>query len=60
MVPVDTITDFGTRYRRTEGLTEMRIRDYYNSLVTGSRRGTPRYDEARRDFTEALRARTRI
>lgn len=38
----------------------MRIRDYYNALLDGSRRTHPRYDEARRDYTEAIRARTRI
>lgn len=38
----------------------MRIREYYNSLVTGSRRTHPCYDEARRDYAEAIRARTRI
>jgi hypothetical protein len=38
----------------------MRFRNYYNSLVNGSLRTPPRYDEARRDYAEALRARTRI
>lgn len=38
----------------------MRIRDYYNSLVAAGRRGHPRYDEARRDYAEAVRARIRL
>ncbi len=38
----------------------MRIRDYYNSLVSAGRRGHPRYDEARRDYAEAVRLRHRI
>ena len=33
----------------------MRLRDYYSALLP-IRRGGPRYDEARRDYQEALRA----
>jgi|GEM_PF-6990526 len=39
----------------------MRIREYYNAVVSrtaaGTRRGHPSYDEARRDHSEAVRAR---
>jgi hypothetical protein len=33
----------------------MRLRQYYSALLP-IRRGGPRYDEARRDYQEALRA----
>lgn len=38
----------------------MRIREYYNSLLANPRRSHPRYDEARKDYTAALRAIGRI
>ncbi len=38
----------------------MRIRDYYNSILANPRRGHPRYEEARRDYTDALRARLTV
>lgn len=37
----------------------MKLREYVDGLVRQNRSGTPRYDEARRDYLEAMRQRTR-
>lgn len=38
----------------------MRLRDYVEGVLRHPRRGGPRYDEARRDYHEAMRARIRV
>jgi len=43
----------------------MPVRDYYNAILNAGKRphprfGQPRFDEARRDYADALRARARI